>query len=323
LQLEFRANNLFKQLTVRSAYTWSKTIDNTSDIFSVTGNTGLGGGNTITIAQNPLDTQHAERALSGLDIPQQWTVAFTEQLPFFREQHGLTGRVLGGWALSASYVLASGQHYTPITVAFATCSNPANPACAPGGAGDYFDQRGFNASNNGIEPARPFYGNRNAPVTQVGVFAFDACNAGLLGPAQCGGLAANQLLSLNAINSTNTVVPVTSNDVRFIMNAFEAQQIFGTPFGNVPRNALRDAITNIANVSIFKEVKLHEHVSFTFHTTMLNALNHPNFVTVDPFLTDAGLTGAGLGFGRPELTNNNLPGTNVARRIIFGGKLSF
>lgn len=52
-------------------------------------------------------------------------------------------------------------------------------------------------------------------------------------------------------------------------------------FQRRPRNALRDAITNIANVSIFKEVKLHEHVSFTFHTTMLNALNHPNFVTVD------------------------------------------
>ncbi|HLJ85610.1 MAG TPA: TonB-dependent receptor [Candidatus Angelobacter sp.] len=50
LQLEFRANNLFKQLTVRTGYTWSKNLDNASDIFS-TGNAG----NTITVAQNPFN----------------------------------------------------------------------------------------------------------------------------------------------------------------------------------------------------------------------------------------------------------------------------
>ena len=37
----------------------------------------------------------------------------------------------------------------------------------------------------------------------------------------------------------------------------------------------------------------------------------------------AGLTGAQLGFAQPNLTNDNLPGTNVARRIIFGGKFTF
>jgi hypothetical protein len=56
---------------------------------------------------------------------------------------------------------------------------------------------------------------------------------------------------------------------------------------------------------------------------MPNVFNHPNFLTVDPFLTDAGLTGAQLGFAQPNLTNDNLPGLNVSRRIIFGGKFTF
>jgi hypothetical protein len=331
LQLEYRANNLFKQLTVRTTYSFSKAIDNTSDIFSTIGAAGLGAGNTVTIAQNPLDTQRTERGLSGLDIPQQWTILFTEELPFFKAQHGLLGHVLGGWALSGNYIVASGQTYTPVTFNFATCSNPANPACTPGGAGDYFDQRGFNASDNGIEPARPFFGSASAPANSVGVFAADLCNATGL-PGVCA-LPAKQLVSLNSLNIASTsptfnpatFVPasVTKDQVRFILNAFTAQQVFGTPFGNVPRDALRDAMSNIGNFSVFKQIKFSERANFTFHATMLNVFNHPNFLTVDPFLTDAGLTGAQLGFAQPNLTNDNLPGLNVSRKIIFGGKFTF
>jgi hypothetical protein len=319
LQLEFRANNLFKQLTIRTSYAFSKALDNTSEIFSTQGAVGVGAGNTVTIAQNPLDTQHAERAISGLNIPQQWTVLFTEELPFFRAQHGWVGHILGGWSIAGNYVMASGQPYTPITINFATCSNPANPFCAPGGAGDYFDQRGFNASDNGIEPARPFFGNPKAPATSVGAFAGDACQNGFA--AACA-LPVTQLVSVAGLNN-NQLIMVTNQQVRFILNGFEAQQVFGTPFGNVPRNALTDAISNIGNVSFYKQVKFNERASFTFHATMLNVFNHPNFLTVDPVLTDAGLTGAQLGFGQPNLTNDNLPGTNVARRIIFGGKFTF
>ena len=53
LQTEFRANNLFKQLTIRSGYTFAKNMDNVSEIFST-----FGGGNNITFAQNPFNTTH-------------------------------------------------------------------------------------------------------------------------------------------------------------------------------------------------------------------------------------------------------------------------
>jgi hypothetical protein len=55
VQLEYRANNILKQLTVRAGYTFSKTLDNVSEIFS----TGAAG-NTVAFPQNPLDPSRGE-----------------------------------------------------------------------------------------------------------------------------------------------------------------------------------------------------------------------------------------------------------------------
>src|SRR6185503_14760389 len=161
LQTEFRANNLFKQMTLRLGYTFSKTLDNVSEIFS----TG-GAGTTTSLAQNPLNTSGAEYSFSGLDIPHTFTMSVVEELPIFKEQHGLVGHVLGGWALSGSYVWESGQPFTPETIVFSQLT----------AAGDYFDNA-FNANfNSGVSAARPFMANSSAPVDSVGIFAGDACN---------------------------------------------------------------------------------------------------------------------------------------------------
>jgi len=54
--------------------------------------------------------------------------------------------------------------------------------------------------------------------------------------------------------------------------------------------------------------------------TMLNAFNHPNFSTIDPFLDDAGLVDEGTGFGVPSLTSGGLVNAvgNPGRSIRFG-----
>ncbi|MBZ5531716.1 MAG: TonB-dependent receptor [Acidobacteriia bacterium] len=299
-QVEFRANNLFKQLTVRSSYTYSKTLDNVSEIFST-----FGGGNTSFAAQNPTNQVNGpgEYSFSGLDYPHTWSILFTEQLPFYKEQHGLAGHILGGWSVSANYLIASGQRYTPAQ--FGSAFSSAN--------GDYYDF-GYIANFPGIDTAHPFIGNLSAPVTAVGIFCGDALSSATCAGA---GLTDTTLISLNQLNGPGNITTVTKDQVRFIMNAFNAQTIFGTPFGNAPRNPAQDALTNIANVSIFKTVKLGEHANFQFHTTFLNALNHNNYTSVDPFIDDAGLTGAFNGFGDVTQT------PSVTRRIIFGGKLTF
>ncbi|HEV2964272.1 MAG TPA: hypothetical protein VG649_20770, partial [Candidatus Angelobacter sp.] len=83
------------------------------------------------------------------------------------------------------------------------------------------------------------------------------------------------------------------------------------------RNSVRDAITNIANVSVYKRFKMTERTSFEIHATALNAFNHFNFASVDPTLLDAGNTSSGNGFGDPSLTGAN------GRRLIVGGKFTF
>src|SRR6185312_8041337 len=191
LQVEFRANQLFKQLTIRSAYTFSKTLDNVSEIFS----TGAGG-NSTTWAQNPFNTTTAEHSFSGLDIPHQWSILFTEELPFFKEQHGLAGHILGGWGLSGNYILASGQRYTPQQLFAANAF--AN--------GNYYDIGFLGAFNSGVDTARPFLGNINAPATAVGAFAPDDCNVFGTG---CSITDPNQLVLL--VDGT----PVTKNQVRY------------------------------------------------------------------------------------------------------------
>ena len=136
VQTEFRANNLFKQLSIRGAYTFSKTLDNVSEIFST-----FGGGNTTFTSQNPANINApGEYSRSGLDFPHQASLIVTEQLPFFREQHGLMGHILGGWALNVNYVFASGQNYTPAQLFAASALNA-----------DYYDFNFFGNFNSGVE----------------------------------------------------------------------------------------------------------------------------------------------------------------------------
>lgn len=299
LQTNFRATNLWRQLTVNTSYTWSKTIDNVSEIFGT-----FGGGGTLAFSQNPLNFRSGEKALSGLDIPQNWTIAFQEDIPFFRPQQGLIGKLLGGWSVSASYIISSGQTYTPQQFALSAFSG------AP------YGDTNFNTSFSGtFDTVRPFVGNPNAPLTSVGIFAQDACGNFGVGCSQ----PAGTLLSLNDINSSGFVTEtiMTQNDVRFIVNGLEANGIFGTPFGDAGRNILRNYETNIGNFSVFKTTKFGERVAIRWHMTMENVFNHPNFNSVDPFIDDAGLTDEATGFGDVRLFS----GGN--REIFFGIRISF
>jgi len=302
-QGEFRANNLFKQLTVRGSYTYSRTLDNVSEIFS-----SLVGGNTQAFAANPWNTGAGEYSLSALDFPHQASILATENLPFFKSQHGFAGHVLGGWAVSANYVWASGQRYTPVqALREAALTAPSNN----------FDIGWVNAVN-GFDDARPFIGSLSAPATSVGIFAGDACN--LFG-SSCG-LAANQVVTFDQdVLAGVDKTAIQQNSVRYILNGSTAQSIFGTPFG-ARRNLSQDAPTNIANLAVFKNMKLNERASLEFNATFQNVFNHPNFQSVDPFLEDAGipanLQGPCTGFGDPRVSND-VVGNALGNRIVRFG----
>jgi hypothetical protein len=306
LQLNLRATNLKNQLNLLTSYTWSKATDNTSDVYS----TGAGG-NSLAFSQDPLNYVSAEHGLSGFDIPQNFTVSFYEALPFFRNQSGLRGRLLGGWGISGNYDLASGQPFTPVQIALNTESG-----------GTAFDTA-FDQAIIGIdETARPFAINSAAPSNSVGIFAGDACI--ILGGG-CS-LPPNTLLNYNALNASGgTMVNTTSErNVRFIVNGAEADSIFGSPFGTAGRNILRDWYTNTGNFSIYKSVKINERINVQFWATAEDVFNTPNFASVNPFIDNTGITTLGTGFDDPQLFSGATLDPSQGQRIIkFGLKLFF
>ena len=310
LQAEFHTSNLWNQLTMLTSYTYSHALDNASSAFQSTG----AGGATLAFAQNVFNYKSQEYGNSGFDFPQSWTLSFVEDLPAFRHQHGFLGHVFGGWAVSGTYQLTSGQPFTPTQFFF----NPLT-----GGVGQ---DVGFNSNIVGIyDFSRPFYGSKGAPANTVGVYAGDMCAYFGAGCA----LPASQLVSLNDFNSSGAVTAVTNNQVRYIANGGEADAVFGTPFGNVPRNAGRDYWTNIGNFSLYKNIKFTERDWLQWRMTMVNVFNHPNFATVDPQITDAGLLQEGVGFATPYLTSGGQAPiatgdiSGGTRTIFFGLKIIF
>jgi hypothetical protein len=311
LELEFRTNNLWHQLTLRANYTYSKTTDNADEIFGT-----FSTGSAIAFSQNPLNYTSGEHGLSGLDFPQQFHLLATEALPFFHDQHGAIGHVLGGWMVSAAYILSSGQPYTAQQFSLGV-----------GSGAPYWDvpfDNGFAGNFDG--GARPFVGNPSASATQVGIYAADACNnfgsptgpgGTLVGPG-CS-LAPNQLISMNKINNGDTAgTPITKSAVRFIVNGLEADQIYGTPFGNVGRNTLRAWKTNNVNLSLIKNIKFWERVNLQMHLDGQNVFNHlqPNG-GIDPFLDDAGVATLETGFANTSVQQSPARVVRVGLLLTF------
>ena len=132
-------------MTAGLSYTWSKDIDNVSEIYS----TGAGG-NTSNFSQSPFDLTHEERGVSGLDYPQLTSLYMIIELPWCSKQNTLAGKLLGGWQVNPIWRFASGQPFMVI-------ENPgANTnLCDP-------------TETSGSTTCRPILTNRHAPFTAVG-----------------------------------------------------------------------------------------------------------------------------------------------------------
>jgi hypothetical protein len=87
-------------------YTWSSFIDEASEIF----NPSPG---EIAIPQDSFNPK-ADRARSTFDRPHRVAGNFVYELPWYREQRGLIGHLLGGWQINSAFSLQSGAPFTPL-----------------------------------------------------------------------------------------------------------------------------------------------------------------------------------------------------------------
>jgi hypothetical protein len=138
-------------LTFLASYTWSKTLDNTTNIvypYNDALNYGLSNGFKL------------------IDIPQNFVFSYTYELPFGKgkpllKSSGIAGKLVGGWSVNGITTFQAGQ---PLMVTVANNllnnnggSNPANITCSsvvmPKNVSEWFDTSCFSS------PAAYTFGN--------------------------------------------------------------------------------------------------------------------------------------------------------------------
>jgi outer membrane receptor protein involved in Fe transport len=286
VQSELRMSS-WHGITANFGYTYSRNIDNSSEVFST-----LTGGNTLTFSQSPFDSNRAERAVSGISFPHVFTAAFIYDVPFYKTQQGLLGKLLGGWQANLLHRYQSGQPYT--VYQFKGLSGLTS-LCDPSGT--------MSAS---FDACRPIELNAGAPFSSVGI-----CTDGSL--ADCG------------MVDINTGDPVAPGSVHWLYNDQTALQFLGsnTPYVGAPRNIYRGETINNTSLSMFKTTKLNERISLRFEATAFNVFNRQFRGVPDPEIDDPG------SFGNTTFNSSGGDSANAVedgiarRRMQFGLKVIF
>ena len=169
-----------KGLTLGVAYTWSKLL--TTNPFD----RGQASYNTYDLKQS--------YGPSALNTPQMFVMSYVYDFPFYKDQRGVIGHILGGWELSGITTIQSGQSQTVtqsndpwsmVTTANTTayCSTPPCPLY-PGGLGMGSSSIAIRAdqsgSASGPKSVTQFF-NTSAFANAVGHFGSSSPGA-LLGP---------------------------------------------------------------------------------------------------------------------------------------------
>ena len=270
--------------TVTGAYTYSKLIDNASEVFAA------GGASSTSFFAVPavFGGSRLDRGLSLFDRTHRASFTYVAAVPYFREQHGVIGHILGGFEISGVTTFESG---VPFTV--------------------------FNGNeSDGLEGSnRPDFN----PNGQRGVRAVPEINTS--------GTAATNPNFGRLIRYFNPDIPgnptIDPNTAQFIVNptfipgnAFESGV---ARTGTLGRNTERGPGTNNFNVNILKRTNITETTRLEFRTEFYNIFNHPQFTqgSVSPFTPGGGSINSNAQtapIGR--FLNPDTPGTDGGGRSI-------
>src|SRR5260370_40998970 len=87
LQASYNVRNIRNQLTMGASYTFSKTMDNISEVF------GFLASGSIFLAQNPFNVTSGERGLSNNNIPHAFSLNAACQMPGLRNIKNWDGTI--------------------------------------------------------------------------------------------------------------------------------------------------------------------------------------------------------------------------------------
>jgi hypothetical protein len=250
--LQLKATKRFSGKSYIDAnYTWSRGLTNaqadysgfTQDIYNINGDYGRAAVDRTNVV-----------SIDGV-----W------ELPWFRDQQGFKGHLIGGWEVSGIYAIDSGL---PLTVSASSAFSPSYNL--PSGMTSVFNGR-----------------------TNTGTIT-DNAGIGLLGNTNAG-LRLNQLGNPNNGNGVK-IHNKGYNQLWFYTGAFAAPD----PNSSVPPTEKRGPIEgpgfNRVDIGIFRNFKIYERLAFQFRAEAFNAVNHTNVQTISVAAGSAGTFGEVTGY---------------------------
>jgi len=252
-QIEVR-RRFVNNFTVTGSYTFSKLINNADEVFAV----GIATAGSVSAIPAIFGGQAAERGLSVDDRTHRAAFTYVMESPFYREQQGILGRVLGGFQFSGVTTFESG---VPFTVFNGFDSD---------GIGGNNDRPTFNPNGQRGVRAVPVVEPQFLPGTMTPNPNFGAI-IGYVNP--------EIVLTRSAAGLPLTFAPIDPNTAQFIVNpAF----IAGAPrsvvrVGNLGRNTERSPSVSNTNLTLLKRTRISESVFFEGRVELFNAFNTPNF----------------------------------------------
>jgi hypothetical protein len=285
LQTEMSLSN-FHGLSGNVSYTFSHATDNTSEVFA----TGAGG-NTNSVAQNPLNTDQAERGTSGFSLPNNFSLGMTYALPNLTVGNSLVHRVSDGFRVNAIYQFSSGQPFNPFQYSQLYYGNDPS----------YCDNSfAVSAVGTSIDSCRLVLSNKNAPLQSVGI------------------------LQNGAFTDLGSGGASSPSAVHWIVNNTDIANQLNNPFPGSGRNILRAQTFNNLDASIFKDTKINDRVLVELQLSAYNALNRQFRGTpVANAFQDNGAVGPTNTF-LSNASNSSLSNQGIGNRNVqLGAKIKF
>jgi hypothetical protein len=219
------------------AYTYSKFMDDTSEIFT------SGNWSAFSLLQYPSSRKTTDWGLSAFDHRQRLALSYVYDVPKWNANGYLKPLAMftNHWQFSGTTSFQSGS------------------------PGNY--ETGYDINGDGISNDRPLVSNPNAPIS---TFAFDGSWAPLLGlgpvPA---GMACEGSAAWWTSDPCHVVGP---NSVHFLIQPYQTNSGAGT----VGRNTYISPWTQLWNFGIQRSFKIREHQAFDVRAEMFDAFNHAN-----------------------------------------------
>jgi hypothetical protein len=267
LQTSLTVHN-FHHWSGTASYTYSRAVDNVSEIFST-----AGGGTTNAFAQNPLNSNTDERSVSGNSYPNVWGIQAVYTEPWFEHKPGILSRILGGYFFNAFYQYNGGQPFNPFQAVGS--SNPFLPNPNDAMATTSFCDSNFDLQfdfGGAVNQCRPILANKFAPISSVGI------NVG-------GG---------NYMNYATGALGQQRSAFHWLWNNRYEAVALNNPFPGVGRNTLRGDSFNNLDLTVGKNVKLTKRVNMLLQVAAFNAFNRAYYGTPDPNVEDTLFPAEGL-----------------------------